>query len=129
MITTPGSTIDPERIFEQVEDWCRLYDVKEFVYDPHGAEWIVAKWENTYGEDKSVMISGAITKISGPIMTLYEKIRQHKINFGGCPVLRWMCANTTVEFNKDGLVKPIKPQNHLKIDGVIACAIALFQRS
>lgn len=36
-----------------------------------------------------------------------------------------MCANTTVEFNKDGLVKPIKPQNHLKIDGVIACAIAL----
>ena len=58
-------------------------------------------------------------------MTLYEKIRQHKINFGGCPVLRWMCANTTVEFNKEGLVKPIKPQNHLKIDGVIACAIAL----
>ena len=58
-------------------------------------------------------------------MTLYEKVRQHKINFGGCPVLRWMAANTTVEFNKDGLVKPIKPQNHLKIDGVIATAIAL----
>ena len=90
---------------------------------------MVAKWENMYGEDTSVMISGAITKISGPIKTLYEKIRNHKINFGGCPVLRWMAANTCVEFSKDALVKPIKPSNHLKIDGVIACAIALSRAS
>jgi len=125
VITTPGPTIEPERIFEQVAEWWNLYDVKEFVYDPHGAEWIVAKVENTYGEEITVMISGAVTKISGPIMTMYEKIRQRRINFGGCPVLRWMTANTTVEFSKDGLVKPIKPQSHLKIDGVIATAIAL----
>jgi phage terminase large subunit-like protein len=125
VIATPGPTIDPERIYEQVEQWWDLYDVREFIYDPHGAEWIVAKVESSFGVEVSVMISGAVTKISGPIMTLYEKVRQRQINFGGCPVIKWMGSNTTVEFNKEGLVKPVKPQSHLKIDGVIATAIAL----
>ena len=71
------------------------------------------------------MITGTVTKIHGPMMTLYDFVRQHKIDFQGCPVLRWMAANVAVEFTKEGLVKPIRPQNHLKIDGIISTAIAL----
>ena len=50
-----------------------------------------------------------------------------KFRHGGDPVLRWMMSNVVLNHDSSSNVKPDKGRSNEKIDGIVACIMALSE--
>ena len=50
-----------------------------------------------------------------------------KVRHGGDPVLRWMMSNVVLTYDPASNVKPNKARSNEKIDGIVACIMALSE--
>ena len=63
--------------------------------------------------------------MSEPSKRLETLMMAGNLDHGGNPVLRWCIGNTMVEHDAAGNIKPSKKKSAEKIDGTIACVMAV----
>jgi phage terminase large subunit-like protein len=120
---TPGEVIDQSAVEQKIRDLCDEYDVREIAFDPYLAHQMMGN----LGEDGLPVVAmrqGSLTM--GPaIRDLETAIVGGNLRHGGHPILRWNFSNVVVETDKAGLKAFSKGKAREKIDGAVACAVAV----
>lgn len=124
---TPGSAIEHEEIFKDIEKDAKTFDIRQIGYDRYSAAWIIQQIQKILPEIELYPISQAITTISEPTKAFFTAITQGRIEHAGNPVLSWQVANAVPEENSNGDIKLSKSRSRDKIDGVIAAIMAFNQ--
>jgi len=63
--------------------------------------------------------------MSAPTKELEALVIGEKLIHPDQPVLNWMCANTVMEMDAAGNVKPSKKKSTERIDGIVASIMAI----
>ena len=121
--TTEGNVIYYDFIENELETLAKKFDIKQVMYDTWGA---VQMAQNLEGQDFEMIKFGQGYKsLSPPSKELHKIVSDGKLVHGGNPVLRWMFENVYVEMDAAANVKPSKKKSIEKIDGAVACIMAL----
>ena len=122
---TPGDVCDYNYIKQKIRDLSEIYDIRMIAYDRWNASQIVIDLT----EEGCPMIPvGQGYKTMSPATKEFETlILGGNIRHGGNPVLRWMMSNIVLTFDSAGNVKPDKGKSNEKIDGVVACVMAISE--
>lgn len=120
---TPGEVIDQGAVEDKLRELCETYDVREIAFDPYIAQQIMG----SLGEEGLPVVAmrqGSLTM--GPaIRDLETSIVGGTLRHGGHPILRWNFSNVVVETDKAGLKSFSKGKARERIDGAVACAMAV----
>ena len=123
LIATDGNVTDLSYIKDQVLAMCEKYNVREIGFDPYGANELSADLL-----DKGlpmVKVGQGIMAMSGPSKSFEKLIKSKKLVHGGDPILTWMASNCVVYTDPNDNIKVKKDTESNKIDGIIACIMAL----
>lgn len=121
---TPGDVIDDRALEACIREQCEAYDVREIAFDPALARSVMNNL-NESGLPVVVHRQGALTMMPA-LAELERSIVGRKLRHGGHAVLRFCIANAEAERNRQGhLVRLVKPQKWLSIDGAVAAAMAV----
>ena len=125
--TTPGDVVDYEYIVAFIEKLCEKFNIREIAYDRWGAEKIRRDLEELGAECgfDVLMFGQGFKSMSSPSKDLFQLVQTGKIRHGKHPVLDWNMANTIIETDAAGNIKPSKNKSTEKIDGVIASILGL----
>jgi phage terminase large subunit-like protein len=120
---TPGDCVDYGAVEDRIRALCDTYDVREIAFDPYLAQQLMG----ALGEDGLPVVAmrqGSLTM--GPaIRDLEMAIVGGRMIHGGHPILRWNFSNVVVETDKAGLKAFSKGKARDRIDGAVACAMAV----
>lgn len=120
---TPGDVVDYGAVEDKIRDLCDEYDVREIAFDPYLAQQLMG----ALGEDGLPVVAmrqGSLTM--GPaIRDLEHAIVGGRMAHGEHPILRWNFSNVVVETDKAGLKAFSKGKARDRIDGAVACAMAV----
>ncbi|MFI8263672.1 terminase large subunit [Streptomyces sp. NPDC085665] len=125
---TEGDAIDYGAIEKQIIADCRRLDVQRISYDRMFAGQLVQRVQaKTRGVDL-VPVAQTYLGMSPGSKELERLLREHRIQHGGNPVLRWNAS--VVEVYRDGNdnMRPVKPdrdKSSARIDGIAALVMAL----
>ena len=125
VIYTPGDVTDYNYIKQKIVELSELYDIQIVAYD----RWNSSQLIIDLTEDGCPCIPvGQGFKTMSPATKEFETlILSGKIRHNGDPVLRWMMSNVVLTFDPAGNVKPNKAKSNEKIDGIVACIMALSE--
>ncbi|EKE75522.1 terminase large subunit [Oceanibaculum indicum] len=120
---TPGASVEYGAVEDKIRDLCDEFDVREIAFDPYlGQQMMTALGED--GLPVVAMRQGSLTM--GPaIRDLEHAIIGGRLIHGGHPVLRWNFSNVVVETDRAGLQLFSKGKARDRIDGAVACAMAV----
>lgn len=120
---TPGDVVDYGAVEDRIRDLCDEFDVREIAFDPYLAQQMMGNLGDD-GLPVVAMRQGSLTM--GPaIRDLEHAIVGGRIAHGGHPILRWNFSNVVVETDKAGLKAFNKGKARDRIDGAVACAMAV----
>lgn len=120
---TPGARIDQEYIKQDIIDLCRMYDVRKVAYDPFQATKLVTELEK---ENLPLLeYRHTVLNMSEPMKELEAGILQGTVQHEGNPVLTWMMSNVVAKEDVKGNIYPRKADKERKIDGAVACIMAI----
>ncbi|MFE3837541.1 terminase large subunit [Pseudogemmobacter sonorensis] len=123
IIATPGNVTDYRVLEQHIRDLCEIYQVREIAFDPHYAGMIMQNLLDD-GFPAVSFRQGWVTM--GPaIKELERAILAGKFRHGGHPVLRWNFANIAIQDDGKGNKSFNKSKSAEKIDGAVACAMAV----
>ena len=121
--TTPGDWIDYEVIQRDILEDASRFSIAEIGFDPHNAGNLPQKLvENNV---PCVGITQGHRTLGAPTKEFERMILSREIHHDGNPVLRWMLGNVVLIQDMYGNNRPDKRKSHEKIDGVVACLMAL----
>lgn len=121
---TEGNVIDYRAVMHEIDRLAQLYDIREIAFDRWGAPNFVQQLQELGGDDWVVSFGQGYASMS-PASKEFEKLTLGgQIAHRGDPVLAWMVANTVVEQDPAGNIKPSKSKSTEKIDGVVAAIMA-----
>ena len=121
--TTEGNVIHYGYIEKFIERLGEKYNIREIAFDRWGAVQMV---QNLEGMGFTVVPFGQGFKdMSPPTKELMKLVLEKRIAHGGHPVLRWMMDNIYIRTDPAGNIKADKEKSTEKIDGAIACTMAL----
>ncbi|MEX1244870.1 MAG: terminase TerL endonuclease subunit [Thermoanaerobaculia bacterium] len=124
---TPGNVVDFRAVEDKIRDLCETFDVREIAIDPHLARNTL----NNLTEDgypATEMRQGWVT--SAPcIKELERAIIGRRLRHGGNPALRWNFSNIAAVTDKAGNIQFHKEKSRDKIDGAVACWMAVGRAS
>jgi phage terminase large subunit-like protein len=124
MTATEGNVIDYRYIMHEIDRLAQIYDIREVGFDRWGAPNLVQQLQDLGGDDWVVSIGQGYSSMS-PASKEFEKlVLSGQLQHRGDPVLAWMIANTVVESDPAGNIKPSKSKSTEKIDGVVATIMA-----
>lgn len=121
--TTPGNSIDPDYILDQVEQDADFFDIDQVAFDRWGAARVVTTLENK--GLTMVQFGQGYASMNPPMKELERLVLSGKIRHGNNPVLTWMADNVVARMDPSGNIKPDKEKSREKIDGVVALIMAL----
>lgn len=120
---TPGNTVDLRAVEAHIRELCATYNVQEVAFDPAFGRVMLADLAED-GLPAVEMRQGWVTM--GPAVKELERvILSGQFRHGGNPVLRWNFENVQVETDKAGVRMFHKGRSGNKIDGAVACAMAV----
>lgn len=123
IIATEGDEIDYAAIKLQILEDAAKFRIREVAYDPWNATQIVQELQ---AEGLVVVpFRQGFGSMASPTKELITLVRAKKFHHGGNPVLRWMADNMSVRQDPAGNMKPDKEKSTEKIDGLVACVMAL----
>ena len=76
-------------------------------------------------ERKLIAFGQGFASMSAPTKELEKIVLAKNIIHNGNPVMRWMAANTVVDMDAAGNLKPTKAKSSEKIDGIVMLIMAL----
>jgi len=123
IIATPGNVTDYRAVEHHLRDLAERFSVQEFIFDPAYAQAVMAPLHES-GLPCVTMRQGWIT-MAPAIKELERAIVGRKLKHGGNPVLRWNFDNVAVETDKAGNRSFHKGKSRDRIDGAVACAMAV----
>jgi phage terminase large subunit-like protein len=120
---TEGEVVDYALIRARIRELATRLRIVEIGYDRWNASQLVTELQ----QDGATMvpISQGFAGLSAPARTLEQLVLGGRLRHGGHPVLRWCVANTVVEQDAYGNVRPSKRRSTDRIDGVVALLMAL----
>lgn len=119
---TPGEVVDYEVIRKRINELSHRFRIRQIAADPWNATGLVTQWQNDGLEVQ--MFRQGYASISAPSKELEELVVGKRLRHGGNAVLGWMAANTTVEQDAAGNLKPSKAKSTGRIDGIVALGLA-----
>lgn len=121
--TTEGNVVHYGYIEKFIERLGERFNIREIAFDRWGAVQMV---QNLEGMGFNVVAMGqGFASMSPPTKELMKLTLEQKIAHGGHPVLRWNMDNIFIRTDPAGNIKPDKAKSTEKIDGAIACIMAL----
>jgi phage terminase large subunit-like protein len=121
--TTPGNAVDYEPVRLKILELAEQYDIREIAFDRWGSQEIV---QYLMREGLTVAKFGqGMASMSEPMKSLLKLVLKGELVHSANPVLRWNAANTVVEQDAAGGIKPDKEHSPDKIDGIVATVMAL----
>jgi len=123
IIPTPGNVVDYRIVEDKIREISEEFDVREIAFDPHIARNIL----NNLLEDgypATEMRQGWVT-MAPAIKELERAILAGRLQHGAHPILRWHFENIAVETDKAGNKSFHKGKSRDRIDGAVACAMAV----
>lgn len=123
IIATPGNTVDLRAVEEHIRELCARFHVQEVAFDPAFGRVMLADLAED-GLPAVEMRQGWVTM--GPAVKELERvILGGTFRHGGHPVLRWCFENVQVQTDGAGVRMMHKGKSGNKIDGAVACAMAV----
>ena len=122
-IATSGDVCDYNFIKQKILDLGKEYLIQSICYDRWNASQLVIDLQNE-GVPMEPLGMG-FRSLSAPSKQLEALILGKEIIHDGNPVLKWMIANTVMEEDAAGNIKPSKKKSTEKIDGTTALVSAL----
>lgn len=121
--TTEGNVVHYGFIEKFIEKLGEIYNIREIAFDRWGAVQMV---QNLEGMGFTVVSMGqGFSSMSPPTKELMKLTLEKKLAHGGHPVLRWNMDNIFIRTDPAGNIKADKAKSTEKIDGAIACIMAL----
>lgn len=121
--TTEGNVVHYGYIEKFIERQGERFNIREIAFDRWGAVQMV---QNLEGMGFNVVAMGqGFASMSPPTKELMKLTLEQKIAHGGHPVLRWNMDNIFIRQDPAGNIKADKSKSTEKIDGAIACIMAL----
>lgn len=123
LLATEGNVIHYDFIEKFIEELGEKYHILEIAFDRWGATQMVQDLE---GMGFTVVPFGqGYSSMSSPTKEFYKLLTEGKMLHGGQPVLRWMAGNVVIDTDPAGNIKVTKAKSKEKIDGIVACIMAL----
>ena len=120
---TPGNVVDLRAIEDQIRELCARFNVREIAFDPtFGRTMMAALTEDGF---PAVEFRQGWVSMAPAVKELERAIIARRFRHGGHPVLRWNFENVQVETDKAGNRSFHKGKSGNKIDGAVACAMAV----
>lgn len=121
--TTEGNVVHYGFIEKFIEQLGERFNIREIAFDRWGAVQMV---QNLEGMGFTVVPMGqGFASMSPPTKELMKLTLEKKLAHGGHPVLRWNMDNIFIRTDPAGNIKADKAKSTEKIDGAIACIMAL----
>ncbi len=124
LTVTPGKVLDEDWFVDFLLKQLEPYDVKKVGYDPW-AMWNIIPKLRKYDE-QLLKVQQSIRYMSVPSKWIQTEVLQHRLNFLGNPVIRWMFSNVVIYIDPNANIKLDKARSRNKIDGVVALADSVF---
>lgn len=121
--TTEGNVVHYGYIEKFIEHLGEIYNIREIAFDRWGAVQMVQNLENM--GFTVVPMGQGFASMSPPTKELMKLTLEKKLAHGGHPVLRWNMDNIYIRTDPAGNIKADKAKSTEKIDGAIACIMAL----
>ena len=121
--TTEGNVVHYSYIEKFIEKLGERFNIRDIAFDRWGATQMVQDLEGM-GFEVCAMGQG-FASMSPPTKELMKLTLEKKIAHGGHPVLRWNMDNIYIRQDPAGNIKADKAKSTEKIDGAIACIMAL----
>jgi len=125
VIYTPGDVTDYNYIKQKIVELSELYDIQIVAYDRWNSSQLII--DLTEDGCPCVPVGQGFKTMSPATKEFETLILSGKIRHGGDPVLRWMMSNVVLTLDPAGNVKPNKAKSNEKIDGIVACIMALSE--
>ena len=123
IIATSGDVADYNFIKQKIMDLGMEYRIQSICYDRWNASQLVIDLTND-GVPMDSFGQG-FQSMAAPSKQAESLILSKQIVHDGNPVLKWMIANTVMEEDAAGNIKPSKKKSSEKIDGVVSLIMAL----
>lgn len=121
---TPGDVTDYDQIRQDINDLAGKFSIAELAVDRlfQGAQLCTQLAQDGF---EVIAFGQGFFQMAAPCKRFLELVAAGGIEHGNNPVLRWMASNLATESDAPGNVKPSKKRSAEKIDGVVACIMAL----
>lgn len=123
IIPTEGNIVDFKQVEEFIRELCARFNVAEIAFDPHLGRVMMSNLAED-GFPAVEMRQGWVT-MAPAIKELERAIIGRRFSHGGHPILRWHFENIAIEKDKAGNVSFHKGKSRDRIDGAMACAMAV----
>lgn len=120
---TSGNVVDFRVVEDAIRELCARFNVQEIAFDPHLARNMMANLAED-GFPAVEMRQGWVT-MAPAVKELERAIIGRRLRHGGHPILRWHFDNVAVETDKAGNRSFHKGKSKDRIDGAVACAMAV----
>lgn len=125
LILQEGNVIDHDWIEKDILHFCEVFDVEAVGYDPYTATQFALRLLRE--SVPMVEVQQNIKNLSEPSKEFQALLKQQKIKYNGDKVFKWCCENAVIytDVNENIKVRKEDPQQHEKIDSLIAAIIGL----
>ena len=120
---TPGNVVDLRAIEDHIRELCARFNVREIAFDPTYGRSMMANL--TEDGLPAVEFRQGWVSMAPAVKELERAIIARRFRHGGHPVLRWNFENVQIETDKAGNRQMHKGKSGNKIDGAVACAMAV----
>ena len=125
LYTTDGRVINYSYVQKKIEDLFEIYNIQEIAYDRWGAEMLKQRLEDS--GLTMVEFGQGYRDMSPACEELFRLVLQERIAHGGNRLLRWNFDNVVITTDASGNLKPDKKKATERIDGAVACLMALHR--
>lgn len=123
IIPTPGNVVDLRAVEDHIRELCATYSVREAAFDPTFGRSMMASLQEDGIE--TVEFRQGWVSMAPAVKELERALIAGRFRHGGHPVLRWNFSNIQIETDKAGNRMFHKGKSGNKIDGAVACAMAV----
>jgi phage terminase large subunit-like protein len=123
LIPTPGNVVDQAEIRRRILQLSRIYRIEELAFDRWNSSMLISQLQDDGLNCTPVPQAAGV--MNAPARELERLLAKGLVRHGGHPVLRWCAANTIVEMNDAGEIKPTKRKSIGRIDLIVAMLMAL----
>lgn len=123
LIQIDGAVIDKREIVEDLREDLSRFDVREISFDPWHSTQIVTEMMEEGA--KVIEYRGTPSNMNPPMREMDALIAEGKLYHDGSPAFSWMLSNVVNGTRSHELHRPAKERAENKIDGPIACMLAL----
>lgn len=123
LIQTDGAVTDDREILEDLLEFTKRFDVREVVFDPaHSRQMSVELMEQGIA---CIDFANKPSLMNEPTRKMDALIASRQLHHDGDPMFAWMLSNVVNRTRTGDLHSPAKQRPGNKIDGPVACIMAL----